>query len=68
MQDDTNTMQAETTPSNPLVRHITIILVVKLLLLTLLWWLFFRTPDSGIAERVDVGTHIAGPAPHQYQP
>jgi hypothetical protein len=63
-----NTRQTGNIQSNPLVRHLTIVLVVKLLLLTLLWWLFFRSPDSGVSERVDVGTHIAGPATHQYQP
>jgi hypothetical protein len=55
--------------SNPLVRHITIILAVKVLLLTLLWWLFFRMPDTGMSERVDVASHIAGSPPsQQYQP
>ena len=60
--------QTESVRTNPLVRHITIILVVKLLLLTLLWWLFFRPPDTGVLQRVDVGAHIAGPVLRQYQP
>ncbi len=64
-----NTSQTENIRSNPLVRHLTIILVVKVLLLTLLWWLFFRMPDTGMPERVDIGTHIAGSPPsQQYQP
>jgi hypothetical protein len=64
-----NTRQTGNIRSNPLVRHITIILAVKVLLLTLLWWLFFRMPDSGMSERVDVGAHIAdSPPSQQYQP
>ena len=64
-----NTSQTANIRSNPLVRHLTIILVVKVLLLTLLWWLFFRMPDTGMQQRVDVGAHIAdSPSSQQYQP
>jgi len=67
--DEMNTTQAGNIRANPLARHITIVLVVKVLLLTLIWWLFFRLPDSGMSERIDVGAHIAAPPPSQkYQP
>lgn len=56
-----NTTQTENIWASPLVRHLAIILTAKVLLLTLLWWLFFRLPDSGAAALVDVHTHIAGP-------
>jgi hypothetical protein len=36
-------------PSNPLARDITVVLVVKLVLITALWMLFFRSPDHGRA-------------------
>ena len=57
-----NTTQSENILANPLLRHLAIILVVKVLLLTLLWWLFFRLPEGGVSSFVDVHTHIAGPA------
>ena len=57
-----NTTQSENIWASPLVRHLAIILSVKVLLLALLWWLFFRLPDGGASARVDVQTHIAGPA------
>jgi hypothetical protein len=57
-----NTDQPENIRASPLARHLAIILSVKVLLLVLLWWLFFRLPDGGASARVDVQTHIAGPA------
>jgi len=36
-------------PSNPLARDITVVLVVKLVLITALWMVFFRSPDHGRA-------------------
>jgi len=48
--------------ANPLVRHLAIVVVAKVLLLTLLWWLFFRVPHGGVARPLDVSSHIAGPA------
>jgi hypothetical protein len=34
--------------ANPLLRHLAVMLVVKVLLLALLWWLFFNMPDGGV--------------------
>ena len=48
--------------ANPLVRHLALVLLAKLLLLTLLWWLFFRLPDDPASRHTDIHTHIAGPA------
>jgi hypothetical protein len=48
--------------ANPLVRHLAIILIAKVALLALLWWLFFRVPHGGVAAAPDVSSHIAGPA------
>ncbi len=56
-----NTTTTERLWDNPLVRHLAIVLLVKVLLLTVLWWLFFRMPDSAVPTPVDVHTHIAGP-------
>ena len=36
-------------PSNPLARDITVVLVVKLVLITTIWMLFFRSPDHARA-------------------
>ena len=49
--------------ASPLVRHLAIVLVAKLTLLVLLWWLFFRLPDGGASALIDVPSHIAGPVP-----
>ena len=49
--------------SNPLVRHLAIILVAKVLLLTALWWAFFRVPADEVTTVIDVQTHIAGYPP-----
>ena len=56
-----NPTQTENIWASPLVRHLAIILSAKVLLLTLLWWLFFRLPDGGASALVDVQSHIAGP-------
>ena len=48
--------------ANPLVRHLAVILIAKVLLLVLLWWLFFRMPDDQGSRLTDIHTHIAGPA------
>jgi hypothetical protein len=52
----------ETIWANPLVRHLTVVLIVKVLLLTLLWWFFFNVPNDSTSAVTDVQTHIAGPA------
>ncbi|HTH95322.1 MAG TPA: hypothetical protein VL550_08825 [Rhodocyclaceae bacterium] len=45
----------------PLVRHLTIAVIVKLLALTLLWWFFIR--DAGVhPDTVDVAVHVSGVA------
>jgi hypothetical protein len=48
--------------ANPLVRHLAVVLIAKVLLLVLLWWLFFRMPDDQASRFTDIHTHIAGPA------
>ncbi len=51
------------TPSmwrNPLVRHLAVILAVKVLLLSILWWFFFRLPQDAKPTLPDIDTHIVG--------
>ena len=48
--------------SNPLVRHLAGVLAVKLVLLTALWWAFFRVPEHAPPQQSDIAVHIAGPA------
>ncbi|BAZ93507.1 cation/multidrug efflux pump [Thiohalobacter thiocyanaticus] len=48
--------------SNPLVRHLAVVLAVKLVLLTALWWAFFRVPEHALPQQSDIAAHIAGPA------
>lgn len=47
--------------SHPLVRHLSAIVALKLLILFLLWFLFFRLPDGVPRPGIDVHSHIAGP-------
>jgi len=54
--------EAENIRANPLVRHLAIVVIAKVLLLALLWWLFFRVPHGGVTAAPDVPSHIAGPA------
>lgn len=56
-----NTSATESIWANPLVRHLAVILLVKVALLAALWWLFFRLPEPAHAARGDIHTHIAGP-------
>jgi len=44
----------------PLARHLTVVIVIKLILLTLLWFLFFRLPDGAREPGFDIQNHIAG--------
>ena len=53
---------------NPLLRHLALIMTVKLLLLTALWWLFFRPPTGAAPPANDIHTHIAGPAAKPHTP
>ena len=46
--------------ANPLVRHLALVLLAKLLL-TRLWWLLFRLPDDPASRLTDIHTHLAGP-------
>jgi len=48
--------------SIPLVRHLAVIVALKLMFLFLLWFLFFRLPDGVPRPGIDVHRHIAGPA------
>ena len=56
------TTGAESIWANPLVRHLAFVVLAKVLLLALLWWLFFRMPDDHASRFTDIHTHIAGPA------
>jgi len=44
----------------PLARHLTVVIVIKLILLILLWFLFFRLPDGAREPGFDIQNHIAG--------
>ena len=44
----------------PLVRHLAVIVLLKLIFLFLLWFLFFRLPDGGQEPGSDIHNHIAG--------
>lgn len=46
--------------SNPLVRHLAGILAVKLVLLTVLWWAFFRVPEHTLPQQSEIAEHIVG--------
>lgn len=46
----------------PLVRHLAIIVLLKLLFLLLLWFLFFRLPEGAAEPGSDIHNHIAGAA------
>jgi len=45
---------------NPLVRHLAAVIFIKIMLLVVLWWAFFRAPASDSQHFIDVQTHIAG--------
>lgn len=55
-----NATESESAWAHPLVRHLAVIMVAKLLLLFTLWFLFFRMPDSGPTPGSDIHYHIAG--------
>lgn len=60
MQDD---FAPSSSPwADPLVRHLALVLAAKLVGLMLIWWLFFRAPEPGVAAGFDVHRHIAGPS------
>jgi hypothetical protein len=44
----------------PLIRHLALVLVVKLALIFGLWWLFFNLPDEHVVNAGQVATHITG--------
>lgn len=44
-------------PSNPLARDITVVLVIKFVLITALWLVFFRMPDHGRAVDASAVEH-----------
>ena len=48
--------------SYPLVRHLAAVIVLKLAILFLLWFLFFRLPDGAPEPGFDIHQHIAGSA------
>jgi len=43
-----------------LLRHLAVVVVLKLLVLFLLWFLFFRTPEGAQEPGFDIHNHIAG--------
>ncbi len=45
-----------------LAREITLILVLKVILITLLWWAFFHVPDTRRIHTPQVSAHVVGPA------
>ena len=45
----------------PLVRHLTVVIVIKLALLFTIWFLFFRQPAGAPEPGSDIHDHIAGP-------
>ena len=46
--------------SQPLVRHLAVIVAAKLAFLFLLWFAFFRLPDGAPQPGSDIHHHIAG--------
>lgn len=44
----------------PLVRHLAVIVLLKLIFLFLLWFLFFRPSEDTGAPELDIHNHIAG--------
>jgi hypothetical protein len=44
----------------PLIRHLALVLVVKLTLIFGLWWLFFNLPDERVVNAGQVAAHING--------
>jgi hypothetical protein len=47
--------------SIPLVRHLAVVIVIKLVLLFTIWFLFFRQPAGVPEPGYDIHDHIAGP-------
>lgn len=48
---------------NWLFRHITVVLVIKVLLVFGLWYAFFRQPDQAPIAGAEVGAHLLGNRP-----
>ena len=44
----------------PLIRHLGLILVVKLAIIFGLWWLFFNLPEEREVNAGQVASHITG--------
>jgi len=44
---------------NTLIRHLGVVLAIKLMVLFGLWWAFFRVPAQHL-QPLDVSSHIAG--------
>jgi len=44
----------------PLMRHLAVIVLLKLIFLFLLWFLFFRPPGGAVEPGFDIHNHIAG--------
>jgi len=45
---------------SPLVRHLAVIVLLKLIFLFLLWFMFFRSPEGAVEPGFDIHDHIAG--------
>jgi hypothetical protein len=44
----------------PLIRHLAVVLAVKLILIFGLWWLFFNLPEDHEVDAGQVASHITG--------
>lgn len=47
-----------------LAREITLVLMFKIVMITLLWWMFFHVPDTLHIDTPQVSAHVVGTPPH----
>ena len=52
---------------SPLARHLTVIIIIKIILLALLWHTFIK-PNKVEVDMATMGERIAGPQASQFQP
>lgn len=53
--------QQDSVWSIPLVRHLALVILLKLALLFTIWFVFFRHPSGAPEPGSDIHQHIAGP-------